>query len=100
MLHGKPDLARDLRGLGRVPCKRRILELYLNLAEWGDGIFGAEAASRYHFGVPAAAIQPQQAAWLAAVLPSPRRYLYGQETPYLAGRVFTISERMNGTPIP
>ena len=48
--------------------KRRILELYLNFAEWGDGVFGAEAAARHHFGVPAAGLDPAQAAWLAAVL--------------------------------
>src|SRR5205807_1161603 len=54
--------------------KRRILELYLNVAEWGDdGVFGAEAAARYHFGVPASALSQDQAAWLAAILPSPRR---------------------------
>jgi monofunctional glycosyltransferase len=56
----------------RTLSKRRILELYLNVAEWGDGIFGAEAAARHHFGVPAAALGPAEAAWLAAILPSPR----------------------------
>lgn len=54
--------------------KRRILELYLNVAEWGEGIFGAEAAARHYFGVSAARLSPAQAAWLAAILPSPRRY--------------------------
>jgi monofunctional glycosyltransferase len=58
----------------RTMSKRRILELYLNVAEMGEGIFGAEAAARHHFGVPASALNPQQAAWLAAILPSPRRY--------------------------
>ncbi len=80
--------------------KRRILELYLNLAEWGDGVFGAEAAARHHFGVPAAALAPEQAAWLAAILPSPRRYERGRETPYLAGRVVTIYSHMSGAQIP
>jgi monofunctional biosynthetic peptidoglycan transglycosylase len=80
--------------------KRRILELYLNVAEWGEGIFGAEAAARHHFGVPAAALTPEQAAWLAAVLPSPRRYERGQQTPYLAGRMLTISSRMDSAQIP
>jgi len=84
----------------RTLSKRRILELYLNVAEWGDGVFGAEAAARHHFGVPAAAVGPQEAAWLAAVLPSPRRYSRGQETPYLASRVVTISTRMGGAQIP
>jgi monofunctional biosynthetic peptidoglycan transglycosylase len=54
--------------------KERILDLYLNLAEWGDGIFGAEMAARRHFGVPARALTPEQAARLAAILPSPRRW--------------------------
>ena len=83
-----------------VLSKRRILELYLNLAEWGDGVFGAEAAARQHFGVSAAALSPEQAAWLAVVLPSPRRYERGRLTPYLAGRVNTILARMGSVQIP
>src|SRR6202521_2830856 len=51
--------------------KRRILELYLNLVEWGPGIYGAEAASRYHYGTSARNIGRQQAARLAAILPAP-----------------------------
>jgi len=84
----------------RTLSKRRILELYLNFAEWGEGIFGAEAAARHHFGVPAASLGPEQAAWLAAILPSPRRYERGRQTPYIAGRIATISYRMNGAQIP
>jgi monofunctional biosynthetic peptidoglycan transglycosylase len=84
----------------RTLSKRRILELYLNFAEWGEGIFGAEAAARHHFGVSAAVLGPAEAAWLAAILPSPRRYERGRETPYLAGRVATISSRMTGAHIP
>jgi len=80
--------------------KRRILELYLNYAEWGEGVFGAEAAARYHFGVPASALSPEQAAWLAAILPSPQRYARGRLTPYLAGRVATILARMGEVQIP
>jgi monofunctional biosynthetic peptidoglycan transglycosylase len=53
--------------------KRRILELYLNAAEWGPGIFGAEAAARYHYNTTAARLTREQAARLAAILPSPRR---------------------------
>ena len=84
----------------QVMSKRRILELYLNVAEWGDGVFGAEAAARHHFGISASAIGPGQAAWLAAILPSPRRYERGILTPYLAGRVATIGERMESAQIP
>ena len=80
--------------------KRRILELYLNIAEWGDGVFGAEAAARHHFGVSAAELGAQQAAWLAAILPSPRRYERGHTTAYLAGRIATIRARMPMAQIP
>ncbi len=80
--------------------KQRILELYLNVAEWGDGVFGAEAAARHHFGVGAAALNAEQAAWLAVVLPSPRRYGRGRLTPYLSGRVNTVLARMGAVQIP
>jgi len=80
--------------------KRRILELYLNFAEWGDGLFGAEAAALHHFGVPAAALDPQQAAWLAGVLPAPRRYDRGRLTPHLSTRIAIILERMPEAQIP
>lgn len=83
-----------------VLSKRRILELYLNVAEWGDGIFGAEAAARHHFGVSASALSAEQAAWLAVILPSPRRYARGRVTPYLAGRVNTVLARMGAVQIP
>jgi monofunctional biosynthetic peptidoglycan transglycosylase len=53
--------------------KERILELYLNLIEWGPGVYGAEAASRYHYHAPAASMSREQAARLAACIPAPRR---------------------------
>jgi monofunctional glycosyltransferase len=84
----------------RTMSKRRILELYLNFAEWGEGVFGAEAAARHHFGTGAAALGPEQAAFLAAVLPSPRRYDRGRVTPYIAERSGTILARMGGAHIP
>jgi monofunctional glycosyltransferase len=80
--------------------KRRILELYLNYAEWGEGVFGAEAAARHHFGVPASALTPEQAAWMAAILPSPRRYERGRTTPYVEGRLGTILFRAASVQIP
>ena len=80
--------------------KRRILELYLNYAEWGEGVFGAEAAARYHFGIHAAALNAAQAAFLAAILPSPRRYEPGRITPYVSGRIETILARMPAAQIP
>ncbi len=60
--------------LERRVSKRRILEIYLNVAEWGEGIFGAEAASRHYFGKSAAHLTGVEAARLAAVLPNPRKY--------------------------
>jgi monofunctional biosynthetic peptidoglycan transglycosylase len=86
--------------LERVMTKERILELYLNVAEWGESVFGAEAGARYHFGVSAGALGPDQAAYLAAILPSPRRYERGRVTPYIAGRVATIRARMGAAQIP
>ncbi len=56
-----------------VWSKRRVMEVYLNIAEWGDGIFGAEAAARHHFGKSAVALTTREAALLAAVLPNPLR---------------------------
>ncbi len=56
-----------------VWSKARMLEIYLNIAEWGPGIFGAEAAARYHFGIPASALNADQAALLATALPSPMK---------------------------
>ncbi|GAB6183212.1 monofunctional biosynthetic peptidoglycan transglycosylase [Thermodesulfovibrio hydrogeniphilus] len=60
--------------LERTLSKKRILELYLNIAEWGEGIFGAEAAARYHFGKSASALTAWEAARLAASLPNPIKY--------------------------
>lgn len=54
--------------------KSRILELYLNIAEWGRGVYGAEAAAKHHFGKSAADLTQDEAAWLAAMLPAPLRY--------------------------
>jgi len=59
--------------LERTLSKRRILELYLNVIEWGEGIFGAEAAARYYYGKSASRLTPLEAARLAAVIPNPRR---------------------------
>ena len=86
--------------LERTMSKRRILELYLNVAEWGEGVFGAEAAARHHFGVSAAALRADQAAWLAVILPSPRRYERGRVTPYIAGRIATVGARMGAVQTP
>ncbi|MBL8546253.1 MAG: monofunctional biosynthetic peptidoglycan transglycosylase [Hyphomonadaceae bacterium] len=73
--------------------KRRIMEAYLNAAEWGDGNFGIEAAARARFGVSAADLTPLQAARLAAVLPSPNRWRADNPGPYVRGRASTIVAR-------
>ena len=83
-----------------VMTKRRILEIYLNVIEWGNGVFGAEAAAHYHFGIPAASLSAEQAAQLAAMVPSPRRYRPGSETPYLLRRTEIILARMNSAAVP
>lgn len=70
----------------RVLSKKRILELYLNVIEWGDGIFGAEAASRHYFGKSASDLTPDEAARMAAVLPNPRRYNPAGEQKYVVNR--------------
>jgi monofunctional biosynthetic peptidoglycan transglycosylase len=62
------------RRMEQVLSKKRILELYLNVVEWGDGIFGVEAASRHYYGKPSSELTPEEAAKLASVLPNPRKY--------------------------
>ncbi len=66
--------------------KKRILEIYLNVAEWGDGVFGIEAASRHHFGKSAAGLTAMEAARLAAVLPNPRRLNASGDQRYVNSR--------------
>ncbi len=75
--------------------KRRILEVYLNIIEWGDGIYGAETASRRYFGIGAARLNRQQASLLAAVLPNPREWSAAAPGPYVAQRAATIRDRMD-----
>ena len=74
--------------------KQRILEVYANIAEFGDGIYGAEAASRRFFGKPASALTPAQSARLAAVLPSPRRYRAAKPGPYVQRRARWIERQV------
>ncbi|MGP1609656.1 MAG: monofunctional biosynthetic peptidoglycan transglycosylase, partial [Burkholderiales bacterium] len=79
--------------LETIMSKRRIFEIYLNVIEWDDGVFGAEAAARHHYGTSAAALGAGQAARLAAIVPSPRRYGPGSNTSYLQRRTQTILAR-------
>jgi monofunctional glycosyltransferase len=80
--------------LERNLSKRRILELYLNVAEWGEGIFGVEAASRHYFNKPASELNAMEAARLATVLPNPRRYNAVGESAYITTRSRIIYEIM------
>ncbi len=75
--------------------KRRTMELYLNIAEWGDGLFGAEAAAQGRFGKSAKDLTKQEAALLAAVLPSPNKWRAVNAGPYVRGRAATIRKRMD-----
>ena len=74
--------------------KRRILEVYATVAEFGDGIYGAQAAARSFFRKDAARLSPAEAARLAAVLPSPRRYSAGRPGPYVQRRARSIQRQM------
>jgi monofunctional biosynthetic peptidoglycan transglycosylase len=74
--------------------KRRILEMYANFAEFGDGIYGAQAASRSYFRKDAAKLSAAEAARLAAVLPSPKRYSAAQPGPYVQRRAAAIQRQM------
>ena len=74
--------------------KRRIMELYLNVIEWGRGIYGAETAARAYFGKSAAELTRREAALLAAVLPDPRRWSPAAPTAYIVRRAAIIQGRM------
>ena len=96
----KPEEAVVTVLLEAMLPKQRILELYLNVIEWGNGIFGAEAAARRYFGVSAAQLSAEQAARLAAMAPSPRRFERNPDSAYLGGRVATILARMPAAAVP
>jgi monofunctional glycosyltransferase len=74
--------------------KSRILELYLNLIEWGEGIYGVEAASQYYFDHPAATLTREESARLAAIIPSPRSHRADVDSPYVLRRSQAILERL------
>jgi len=80
--------------------KKRILEVYLNVVEWGDGIFGAEAAARHYYGMSAGQIGPEQAARLAAFLPNPKRYGRLRTGPFLDRRTEHILRYMSAAQVP
>ena len=80
--------------------KRRILEIYLNNVEWGEGVFGAEAAAQRYFNKPAARLSANEAARLAVMLPSPKFFERRPGSPYVNGRAATIMARMPSAELP
>ncbi|OUM02331.1 transglycosylase domain-containing protein [Variovorax sp. JS1663] len=80
--------------------KQRILEIYLNSVEWGEGVFGAEAAAQHYFKKPASRLSAHEAARLAVMLPSPRLFEKRLQSAYLSGRTATIVARMPATELP
>ena len=80
--------------------KQRILEIYLNNVEWGDGLFGAQAAAQHYFRVDAGQLQPFQAARLAVMLPAPKRFQARPASSYVSGRAATIVARMRAVEPP
>lgn len=86
--------------LEAVMDKKRIFEIYLNIIEWGNGVFGAEAAARYYYGVSASQLSTEQAAKLAAMVPNPRYYDKHREARGLLRKTEIILGRMNSSEIP
>lgn len=86
--------------LETVMDKRRILEIYLNVIEWGNGVFGAEAAARHYYKTTASALGPAQAARLAAMVPNPRFYDRNRASPNLNRKTGIILARMQYSQVP
>jgi monofunctional biosynthetic peptidoglycan transglycosylase len=86
--------------LEKMMSKRRILEIYMNVIEWGEGVYGAEAAARHYFGTSAARLTPQQAARLAAMVPRPRYFEKRPDSPWLARQAARIEARMGQVTVP
>ena len=80
--------------------KQRILEIYLNHVEWGEGLFGAQAAARHYFGKDASRLAPMEAARLAVMLPAPKRFEKRPDSAYVASRAATIAARMRAVELP
>lgn len=101
-LSGDRSLLRKLKELVLARCledalsKKRILTLYLNVAEWGDGVYGIEAGAREHFGISARDLSIAQGAMLAAMLPAPRRWTPERRSRALRKRALWIIDRLQG----
>jgi monofunctional biosynthetic peptidoglycan transglycosylase len=105
-LSGERDILRKGQELAitfmleLVLGKDRILTTYLNNVEWGEGVFGAQAASQHYFRTSAATLGPAQAARLAVMLPAPKRFEKAPSSAYVLGRSTTIVARMGGVDLP
>jgi monofunctional biosynthetic peptidoglycan transglycosylase len=106
LLSGERTLARKGQefvltfALEAFLSKRRILEIYLNSVEWGEGLFGAQAAARYYFRVDASQLGAYPAARLAVMLPAPKRFEKRPGSGYLADRASTVVARMGAVELP
>jgi monofunctional biosynthetic peptidoglycan transglycosylase len=106
MLSGERNLLRKgqefvlTMALEHTLSKQRILEIYLNNVEWGEGVFGAEAAAQHYFRKSASRLGPYEAARLAVMLPQPKRFEKAPGSSYLAGRTSTIVARMRDAELP
>ena len=80
--------------------KRRILEVYLNVVEWGNGVYGAQAGAKHHYGVSAAQLSSYQAARMAGMLPAPRYFDKRRNSPFLARKTGTLQKRMYQVTVP
>jgi monofunctional biosynthetic peptidoglycan transglycosylase len=80
--------------------KDRILEIYLNNVEWGEGVFGAQAAAEHYFGIDAKRLSVDQAARLAVMLPAPKRFEKAPASAYVSGRAATVAARMGAVELP
>ncbi|WP_343031085.1 monofunctional biosynthetic peptidoglycan transglycosylase [Roseospira navarrensis] len=101
---GRDPVRKGLEVLLTVPLealwpKRRILEVYLNVAEWGPGVYGAGAAARHHFGRPVASLGPAEAARLTAILPAPRSWSAAAPGSHVRQRAGTIQARARSVPL-
>ncbi|HSW25817.1 MAG TPA: monofunctional biosynthetic peptidoglycan transglycosylase [Burkholderiaceae bacterium] len=105
-LSGERTLARKAQEfmltwtLEALLSKRRILEIYLNSVEWGEGVFGAQAAAQHYHRVDATRLGPQAAAHLAVLLPAPKRFERHPGSAYVSGRAATIAARMDDVELP
>jgi len=106
LLHGERTVLRKGQelvltlALEVLLSKQRILEIYLNNVEWGEGLFGAQAAARYYFRVDAARLAPEPAARLAVMLPAPKRFEKAPASPYVLDRAAAIVARMGAVDLP